>query len=217
MKDAFRGNFCSRIVTMTGIIEPLNNHFDGDISKHNEFTVIIHGEEHNGVSGKTNLMLLFWRCLEIPPCLTIKIPRKHLCSDVFGFVLLVLEYGPYRKPTTRYSEINMYFEKRLLAIFVDAWRGNASDCEVVAWCSSLSSRSCPLPSHFPKTWRSSTWDCIGWFDLEWENRGMVSFYFEKLILKRWKWVYSPRRRARLFSPSWICSSVQPDSKNTITR
>ena len=41
-------------------------------------------------------------------------------SSVPKVVLLVLEYGPYRKPSTRYSEINMYFEKRLLAIFVDA-------------------------------------------------------------------------------------------------
>lgn len=84
MADAFLEETRTRIVACTGIVEPFNNHFDGDASDQNIFARIVRGDLPQWRVWEDDAHVAFLTPFGNTPGFTVLIPRKHLSSDVFG-------------------------------------------------------------------------------------------------------------------------------------
>ena len=74
----------SRIIHITGIKKPYNNHFDGDMSDQNIFARIIRGELPQWRIWEDDFHIAFLTPFGNTPGYTVLVPRKHLGSDIFS-------------------------------------------------------------------------------------------------------------------------------------
>ena len=106
MADESLQEILSRIAATTGIVEPFNNHFDGDKSNQNIFARIIRGEIPQWRIWEDKAHVAFLTPFGNSPGFTVLVPRKHLGSDIFK-----LEDKEFRDIAQAAHKVAQYLKK----------------------------------------------------------------------------------------------------------